>query len=203
MLARLGMRGRPHGRRGDRRRLLRYAGWGATVGLLGWFAVWTIWSGPSAPDRSVAPSVYLREPALPVVTPGIDGSLAPSGTGLGIEESEAAPAVPPQAPPLEPATVSDGVPAAVTAGGVVPPETAAPAGQVPPMAVPETADPAPGPPLVVQAILTARDRRLAVVDERVVGPGDTLGGYVVIEVQEDGVLLEDERGGTRRLPLER
>ena len=176
-----------------------YAGWGVTVGLLGWLLFWAFWSAPPRSDESVDPSLYLREPAAPAVTPAFDGSPAQSGRGLISED----PPAPPPSQTVDPVMAADGPPAAPTADGGVPPGTADPVAEVPPMALPETAAPAPGPPPVVQAILTARDRRLAVVEDRIVGVGDTIGAYVVIEVQRDGLVVEDERGATRRLPLER
>ena len=198
MLTQMAMRHRPRMVGRARRRLLIYAGWGATVGFVAWLAFWALWSAPVQPVRSVDPSFYLREPVVAANTVGAEANLPRPDAGLAMAEpAPRAPSVavdPDQAPPDSLAVVPAPVRAAALASGesaVQPPATDSPA----------TAESVPGPPLIVQAILTASDRRLAVVDDRVVGPGDTLGAYVVLEVQADGVIVEDGAGATRRLPL--
>ncbi len=53
----------------------------------------------------------------------------------------------------------------------------------------------------VRCILLSDDRRLALVDTRIVGPGDRLDGLTVAEVAADRVVLRDTAGRRRTLPV--
>jgi hypothetical protein len=53
----------------------------------------------------------------------------------------------------------------------------------------------------VELTLVSGDRRLAIVDGRIVGPGDRAGRDLVVEVGERDVLFADVDGGLRRVPF--
>jgi MSHA biogenesis protein MshK len=60
-----------------------------------------------------------------------------------------------------------------------------------PLAAPEPARRAEsGPRWRLQSTLVSRDRRLAVINGRMVGPGDRVVGAVVRDVRQEGVTLE-------------
>ena len=54
---------------------------------------------------------------------------------------------------------------------------------------------------VLGTILYAADRKLAIVDGRIVGVGDVVKGARVIDISPSAVLLRDEQGRMRRLVL--
>ena len=54
---------------------------------------------------------------------------------------------------------------------------------------------------VLGTILYSNDRRLAIVDGRIVQPGDDVRGARVIEIAPGEVLLRDAQGRVRRLTL--
>jgi len=54
---------------------------------------------------------------------------------------------------------------------------------------------------VLGTILYSPDRRLAIIDGRIVGPGDDVRGARVVDITPDAVLLRDAQGRLRRLPL--
>jgi hypothetical protein len=54
---------------------------------------------------------------------------------------------------------------------------------------------------VLGTILYSPDRKLAIVDGRIVGPGDDVRGARVIDITPTAVLLRDARGRLRRLAL--
>lgn len=56
-----------------------------------------------------------------------------------------------------------------------------------------------GPALRVSAVLISGDRRVAIIDDALVGPGDVLpGGERVAEIRQDAVVLV-KRDGTRQI----
>jgi len=57
--------------------------------------------------------------------------------------------------------------------------------------------------LSVRSILVGDDRRLALVDGRIVGPGDRVGGAVVMDIGPRTVDVREAGGGRRRLELAR
>ena len=57
--------------------------------------------------------------------------------------------------------------------------------------------------LRVRSILVGDDRRLALVDGRIVGPGDRVGGAVVMDIGPRTVDVREAGGGRRRLELAR
>jgi hypothetical protein len=58
-----------------------------------------------------------------------------------------------------------------------------------------------GPGPVVRSILISPSRRLAVVDGRIVGVGDTVGLYTVAEIEQSAVVFTLAGGERRRVPL--
>jgi hypothetical protein len=54
---------------------------------------------------------------------------------------------------------------------------------------------------VLGTILYSPDRKLAIVDGRIIGAGDDVRGARVIEITPTAVLLRDAQGRLRRLPL--
>jgi hypothetical protein len=64
-------------------------------------------------------------------------------------------------------------------------------------AVPAEAEP----DLVVASILHSADRRLAVVNGRIVRAGDRIGSSTIVEIQPRAVLVESARGARRLLEL--
>jgi len=82
-------------------------------------------------------------------------------------------------------------------------ETPAPAGQKPPRLRARQA--APDTPLPFDAllgtILYSPDRKLAIIDGRIVAPGDEIGGVRVIDITSRSVTLRDGRGRLRLLTM--
>jgi hypothetical protein len=54
---------------------------------------------------------------------------------------------------------------------------------------------------VLGTILYSPDRKLAIVDGRIVGPGDPVSGARVVDITPSTVLLRDGRGRLRSLTL--
>jgi len=59
------------------------------------------------------------------------------------------------------------------------------------------------PEVVVSSILFSSGRRIALVDGRVVGPGDRIRSGFVQAIEPEAVLIEGDGGGVRRVELER
>jgi len=87
--------------------------------------------------------------------------------------------------------------------------------EMPPRSEPATARPAPAQARAKAApqelalpfdaalgtILFSPDRKLAIIDGRIVGPGDDVRGARVIDITPTAVLLRDAQGRLRRLAL--
>lgn len=74
----------------------------------------------------------------------------------------------------------------------------------PPPKPPEVAPPvapAPAPDPVVGAILFSADRRLAIINRRIVAVGDRIDSGVIVDITRDAILVRAPDGGERRLPL--
>jgi hypothetical protein len=54
---------------------------------------------------------------------------------------------------------------------------------------------------VLGSILYSPDRKLAIIDGRIVGPGDEVRGARVIDITPAAVMLRDAQGRLRRLAL--
>jgi hypothetical protein len=66
-----------------------------------------------------------------------------------------------------------------------------------------TAPPLPPENPTVQSILLAGHRRVALINDRIVRPGDRVGTAVVRSIDQDAVVLATETGELRRITLER
>jgi hypothetical protein len=54
---------------------------------------------------------------------------------------------------------------------------------------------------VLATILYSPDRKLAIIDNRIVGPGDEVRGARVVDITPNSVLLRDSQGRMRILAL--
>jgi len=57
------------------------------------------------------------------------------------------------------------------------------------------------PEVVVASILHSAERRLAVVNGRIVRAGDRVGSHTILEIQPRAIVVESPRGGRRTLEL--
>jgi len=149
------------------------------------------------PPPATAPSAARREPERPAA-PRVETRPAPTGT-----------------PPPEPTRTAPPatVPAAPPATSAAPPRvepTAPPVrqGETPPQPAPRRQPPARTPtesPLPFDAslgtILYSPDRKLAIIDGRIVGVGDEVRGARVTDITPTVVFLRDAQGKLRRLTL--
>jgi hypothetical protein len=55
--------------------------------------------------------------------------------------------------------------------------------------------------VVVSSILWSSDRKLAIVNSRIVGAGDSVGRHTVVEIQSDAVVFRDRAGRLHRAGL--
>ncbi len=53
----------------------------------------------------------------------------------------------------------------------------------------------------LRTILYAADRRLAIIDGRIVAPGDAVGDARVVDITAEAVFLKNQQGQTWRLAL--
>ena len=142
-------------------------------------------SNNSSPSPSPSPST--THPRAPAIAPS-----APAAPGRAPASSPAVPAAPvpgrgsqaPAQPPASYAAPSVGQPTArPTSRAAVPLENGF------------------GPDAVQGTILYSPDRRLAIIDGRIVAPGDEIRGARVVEITPTSVLLRDGQGRLRRLTL--
>jgi hypothetical protein len=54
---------------------------------------------------------------------------------------------------------------------------------------------------VLGTILYSPDRKLAIIDGRIVAPGDEIRGARIVDITATSVLLRDDQGRLRRLTL--
>ena len=113
--------------------------------------------------------------------------------------------------PVRPASADERV--SVRAPAALPPRPSAPAGPRDGLGVPEAPTGAPtagdasarGPetaPLPsLQAILSGGERRLAVMNDRVVGEGDRLGAFTVVTIAADRVAVRGRSGVVMEIPI--
>jgi hypothetical protein len=148
---------------------------------------------PTAPLQSTAAARQPASPPLvrlepPATTPSVPNRAQPTSAPARAPASGTVPQSSPTPPvartPLEPIPVQP-VPAA-------PPARARPA--VPPeVALPFDA--------ALGTILYSADRKLAIVDGRIVGIGDEVRGARVVDITQTAVMLRDAQGRLRRLTL--
>jgi hypothetical protein len=140
----------------------------------------------------------VRAPA-PVATPSpaVKRILSAPVAGANASAPKAtAPAVAP--PPAVDRAVSDQVTAGPRSPAVRSTATAPAAVRARPAPRPEVAQPFDA---ALGTILYSPDRKLAIIDNRIVGVGDEVSGARVIEITADGVLLRDAHGQLRGLSL--
>ena len=110
------------------------------------------------------------------------------------------------AAPLTISTEPTPKPTTTAAVFTAPPIPALPKNEPPPPAAKPPPPARPRPPEValpfdasLQTILFGPERRLAIVDGRIVGEGDEIKGARVVEITQNAVLLRDGQGRLRRL----
>jgi hypothetical protein len=171
-----------------------------------------------ARDRGVPARLGEREPA-PVGTVATSAEPTPSPEPLPTVQQ---PMVQPPTSGPKPATSASRPPPADTGVAAVkrlPPRVAAPArtaaAGVKPSGPPAEATaeglPAEGPrapsdrfpaaPLEVTSILWSADRKLAIVNGRILGVGDTIQGFEVVEVRQDAIIVRNRAGRLLRAAL--
>jgi len=176
----------------------------------------------TAPQAPLPPAVAAGKPPAPQ-TPRTStssaGSVAAAPPKAPVPPPPAVrvPAAPPAAAPAKPAPI---VPARPTPAAPARPTPVAPsrpilaaparpASEAPATAVTRVAptrqppaEPPPVPfPAVLGTILYSPDRKYAIINDRIVGPGDEVNGARVVDITPTTVLLRDEKGRLRSLTL--
>ena len=162
-------------------RWLAAAGVVAVVAMLlmgGWLTLRSVSHRTPEPARVAAPPVPARQPQAPAVRPS--------------------PA--PVEPPAQPAEAS--TPAATTGRRETQGQKPAAATAAAPRRE-EGVQPLRDPLPVVNSILVAPDRRLAVVGGEIVREGDAIGRRVLIRIERDGLLLREPSGHEVRVYIRR
>ena len=141
---------------------------------------------PPAPTPQSPPSSTTRSPAPQSSSPR---QSAPAASApVGAARSAAAPGTPVAAPAVRTPTRREQ------------PPTAPPAVDVPPVA--RRLEPPPLPfEAVLGTILYSPDRKFAIVNGRIVGPGDEVNGARIVDITPTTVLLRDAQGRLRSLSL--
>jgi hypothetical protein len=151
-------------------------------------------STATAPPTSTAPSAPAARPPASTVPPA---SAARAPTPTAPPASAARPPTSTAPPASVPAPV--GIPGAAAALGTA----ARPASPV--VVPPVVQRPAEPPPLpfdaVLGTILYSPGRRFAIVNGRIVGPGDEVNGARILDITQTTVLLRDAQGRLRSLTL--
>ncbi len=146
----------------------------------------------TGPAPSTASPVAVNRPRVTVAPPIAANKPAMAMPPVTVTKRAAAPAPPPiavRAAAVPPPIAAQKRPAAVAE------KAAAQARPVPP---PETAAPFDA---VLGTILYSPDRKLAIIDNRIVGVGDEVRGARVTEITAGAVLLRDAQGKLRQLTL--
>lgn len=172
------------------------AGIGAGLGA-GWLIEGsTYWQSTADIAPSARPGTGARPTPAPLISP------PPSAARVS---PPAAPSVVSTRPAVPPATLTPR-PAPAPGPPVVPRDAiASPSPPAPPDPVPRTSERPPVTPLPFEAvlgtILYSPDRKLAIVDGRIVGPGDEMKGARIVDITPSEVLLRDAQGQLWRLAL--
>ena len=173
-------------------------------------------SGPVVPPqrRPVAPTPVAATSAAPSSAPGsavrLGGSQAPASATAQtpapaapfrqVQSPPAASAVPPAVRPPLTAPVAGPVETALQALQAEP--APQPAQRTPAVAARTTAAPAPIPfDATLGTILYSAERKLAIVNGRIVGIGDDVNGARIVDITATTVLLRDARNRMRILTL--
>jgi hypothetical protein len=166
---------------------------------------------PTRPPLATPPAAASRPPVVPL--PSVDATRPPVGTPAAAPPSAAAapgssPPAPPRtapAPPPEPARVPAPIAPVAPAERVA--ERASPmARRLEQASTRERVRPSPAEAAlpfdaVLGTILYSADRKLAIVDGRIVGLGDEIRGARIVDITPNAVTLRDGQGRLRRLGL--
>ena len=162
----------------------------------------------TAPPRPLTPSVSEPTPSASRTQRDPQPSASPT-----VQQPPRAPAVvltPVPQPPVQPVTpvVAAEPPRATAAPAIAsssasPSQAPAPSRRPPAVARPRSADETPLPfDGSLGTILYAADRKLAIVDGRIVQVGDDVRGARVIDITPDAVLFRDVQGRLRKLTMQ-
>ena len=159
----------------------------------------------AAPRQSPTPSTVTAEKPPPAITSSAAGSPR-SVARPSVPSLPAARVTPPVAGPVvAPARPAQVVPARPLLLAPARPSSEAPpraATSVTPARRPPPAEPPSLPfPAVLGTILYSPDRKLAIVNDRIVGPGDEVNGARIVDITPTTVLLRDAQGRLRSLTL--
>jgi hypothetical protein len=154
-------------------------------------------TGPDAPPRGVPkePSADQGRPAPAMPAPSARSEAVPETPTVVVPP-------PPVPPPPVPVTPQQAQP---TRKPQVEPLQKVP--ELPRVDVPRTPPVKGGPPPLkeplprVESILIAHNRRLAIVDGRIVGVGETVGPRVIVRIDDDGVVFREPSGREVRVAL--
>ena len=155
-------------------------------------------AGPSVvlPKAQTPPAASRRTEAPPALPPVVRPVPVPPAPVAAQSRPSPPPAIA-AAPPARPVVAEP--PPRVAAQKPLEPEPPRPAS-------PRRVQPAPEVPIPFQGtlgtILYGADRKLAIVDGRIVQVGDDVGGAKVVEITPNSVLFRDRKGQLRRLGLE-
>ena len=162
--------------------------------------------------RAITATAAPKPPAtLPPAAspPSVTRASVPAPTSARATSPVAAPTVGPARPtavvPARPILVAPVRPVSEAPARAATP--AAPARRTPPAepapAEPPPAEPPPAVPFaaVLGTILYSPDRKLAIVNDRIVGPGDEVNGARIVDITPTTVLLRDAQGRLRSLTL--
>jgi hypothetical protein len=154
---------------------------------------------PPARAAALPPARAATPPPAPVATPPARAAIPPSVVLSPVPEPARRPS--PREPVTSSATASS-VPANSVNPVAQPPERTSPVARPP---TPKT-PPADEVPLPFEAalgtILYGADRKLAIIDGRIVQVGDEVRGAKVVEITQNSVFFRDRQGRLRRLSLD-
>jgi hypothetical protein len=167
----------------------------------GWLTLRTVRDSPAS-EPTAAPAARTPPPASPRPQPENPVTPAPSPVQAPIDRPQVAVAPEPRPErPAQPAP-SDASRPAATMGRE---DVTRPARPVPNRVKPSLspAEPLPDPLPVINSILVAPDRRLAVVAGEIVREGDAVGRRVLIRIEPDALILREPSGREIRVPIRR
>jgi hypothetical protein len=153
--------------------------------------VLSVRTGPTTKPREVAgPSPTVPRPSMPMP---VDPAPSNAASVTSPAERQSQSALPTPSSTLRPAPEQPTAPSMDTRSRVLPSATRLTPGtrQAP------LKEPLPK----VDSILVDQERRLAIVEDVVVGVGDAIGSRIVMEIQRDGVIFREPSGLLVRVPL--
>lgn len=174
------------------------------------FAVPQPLAAPAVP--SVSQPLSRQSPAESVVTAAeppastLAAASPPSVTRASVpalrSAREASPVAAPAVAPVKPTPIAPARPILLAPTRASSKAPAPAATRVTPVLQPPPAEPPPLPFVaVLGTILYSPDRKLAIVNNRIVGPGDEVNGATIVDITPTTVLLRDAQGRLRSLTL--